>query len=240
MQNLSNCLGPCKLQTVIAVAFLVFPSYAFSQQTQDSHSTGLQELGAQAIHVVMSQEVLNSYSVDPKTGNPLSHSGKWVVDHQAPTACPQNTQSCVGVRYQVQESGVSCAWVVLLEGDGSTGKLLDQNEGATRYFLPRLSVETTKDLVQSRKTPVYPPIAMAAHASGQVKVQIIVDADGKVINTGVPAGPAMLRAAALEAVKEWKFKPYQIGSHNVPFTTVISFDFVTLGLHYGKVTSAPK
>jgi protein TonB len=87
--------------------------------------------------------------------------------------------------------------------------------------------------------PVYPPIAAAAHVSGQIEIQIVVGLDGKITNVGMPVGPAMLRASAVEAVKEWTFKPYRIGTHPVPFTTLITFQFTTTGTHSEKIQSIP-
>src|SRR5262245_60783867 len=55
--------------------------------------------------------------------------------------------------------------------------------------------------------PVFPPIAKAARASGEVKVEVTKDKAGKVISARVLSGHPLLRDAALTAARKWEFKP---------------------------------
>jgi TonB family protein len=210
-----------------------------AQQTPSKAPSGLQDLAVQAIHVVVSQEVLNSFSPEPKTGKPLSTKGKWLVVNQAPSACPKTTESCVKVLYRVPEAEVSCEWVVLLEGDGSQGNILEQNRDASQYFVQKLNHRETTNQVLVRKMPTYPPIALAAHVTGLVELQVIVDQDGKPSNVTIVRGPEMLRASSIDALKAWKFKPLIVGSNGIPFQTVVTFTFLTSGPPVGSVTSNP-
>ena len=210
-----------------------------AQQSAPTAPSGLQDLAKQAIHVVLTQEVLNSFNLEPKTGKPLSTKGKWLVSNHAPAACPNTTQSCVRVLYRVPEVEVSCEWVVLLQGDGSQGNILEQNSDASQYFLQRLGPEEVTDLVTDRKMPVYPPIAIAAHVSGLVELQLTVDQDGKPTNVSILSGPEMLRATSVDAAKAWTFKPLKAGNSAIPFQTVVKFSFKTSGPPTGNVTSNP-
>ena len=55
--------------------------------------------------------------------------------------------------------------------------------------------------------PVYPQLATANHVEGDVKIQAQIDASGRVTSTKVISGPILLRAAAMNAVRQWKYSP---------------------------------
>jgi TonB family protein len=224
----------------VLLAYTVSGVLASSAQEANSAApSGLQALAIQAIHVVVTQEALNPFNLEPKTGKPLSKNGKWLVGNQAPAACPNTTQSCVRVLYRVPEANVSCEWVVLLIADGSQGQILEQNADASQYFLQRLGPDETKTLVLNRKGPTYPPIAAAAHVQGEVELLVIVDQNGKPSNVSILSGPEMLRAASIEALKGWTFKPFQVGSGTVPFQTIVKFTFRTVRPPSESITSEP-
>jgi TonB family protein len=55
--------------------------------------------------------------------------------------------------------------------------------------------------------PVYPPDAMRNYITGDVRLDAVVEADGRVGTMNVLSGPAPLRAAAMEALKQYKYAP---------------------------------
>ena len=61
--------------------------------------------------------------------------------------------------------------------------------------------------VKSRVPPVYPEIAKRLKISGEVKLEAVVDAQGKVKSVKAVSGNHVLGEAAEEAVKQWKFEP---------------------------------
>lgn len=69
--------------------------------------------------------------------------------------------------------------------------------------------------------PVYPPIARAAHVQGNVELVFESNADGSISDASVSLGPPMLRAAALQAVKGWRFP---VSSSSTAVKTTIRFD----------------
>ncbi|MGH9938304.1 MAG: TonB family protein, partial [Blastocatellia bacterium] len=73
--------------------------------------------------------------------------------------------------------------------------------------------------------PAYPAIAKAAKTSGAVQVQITVNESGEVINAQVINGHPSLRDAALQAAKQWRFKPTQLSGKPVKTQGVLSFNF---------------
>jgi protein TonB len=58
--------------------------------------------------------------------------------------------------------------------------------------------------------PVYPQIAQVAGVEGDVVVQASLDKDGNVSSTKVIYGPMMLRQAAVDALRRWKYEPAEL------------------------------
>ncbi len=85
------------------------------------------------------------------------------------------------------------------------------------------NVEAGKLLEQV--TPVYPPIAKAAHIQGTVVLHAIIGKDGTIQQLQYISGPAMLTQAAMSAVREWRYRPYLLNGQPVEVDTTISFTF---------------
>jgi TonB family protein len=73
--------------------------------------------------------------------------------------------------------------------------------------------------------PTYPAQAMALRASGDVTVNVRLDADGKVIEAKAASGIATLRGAAELAARHSKFKPVTRNGKPVAATGVMSYTF---------------
>jgi protein TonB len=74
--------------------------------------------------------------------------------------------------------------------------------------------------------PAYPPIARAAHASGTVTVQILIDEQGNVIAAHAVDGHPLLQAAAVAAARQARFSPTFLEGEPVRVTGVIKYNFV--------------
>jgi len=75
-------------------------------------------------------------------------------------------------------------------------------------------------------TPVYPALAVVAHASGEVQVQVLIDTDGTVIAATVVSGHPLLQAAAATAARGARFSPMKYNGELVKVTGVIRYYFV--------------
>jgi protein TonB len=76
-----------------------------------------------------------------------------------------------------------------------------------------------------RVQPPYPPIAKAARASGAVQVQVTIGEDGRVIDAAVVSGHPLLRDAAVQAARQWVFKPTELSGVPVKVQGVLTFNF---------------
>lgn len=74
--------------------------------------------------------------------------------------------------------------------------------------------------------PSYPAAARAVHASGQVKVQVTIDENGKVIAANVVSGHPLLQLSALSAAKLSKFTPTYLSKQKVQVSGFIVYNFV--------------
>jgi TonB family protein len=73
--------------------------------------------------------------------------------------------------------------------------------------------------------PPYPPIARAARASGAVQVQVTISETGEVIDAIVIGGHPLLRDAALQAARQWVFKPTEVAGAPVKVQGILTFNF---------------
>jgi TonB family protein len=99
-------------------------------------------------------------------------------------------------------------------------------EGAAASGEPlRVSAGQMAGNLISRPDPVYPPIAKAAHVQGAVVLRAVISKTGEVTNYAVASGPEMLRGSAIDAVKQWKYKPYLVNGMPMEVETTITVNF---------------
>jgi TonB family protein len=75
------------------------------------------------------------------------------------------------------------------------------------------------------KDPKYPSDARRAHVEGRVVLVATISASGNVEDLCVSQGPEMLRQAAFDAVKTWKYKPFEVNGQPVEVKTMMNCDF---------------
>lgn len=84
-------------------------------------------------------------------------------------------------------------------------------------------IRAPKAIVQT--PPVYPVIAKQAHISGVVVIDAVLDEQGNVIEMKVVSGPPLLYAAALEALKQWKYEPTYLNDQAIPVQMIVNITF---------------
>ncbi|MGA9062955.1 MAG: TonB family protein [Terracidiphilus sp.] len=77
--------------------------------------------------------------------------------------------------------------------------------------------------------PVYPVDAKKAHVQGTVVLKAVIGTDGTIKELTVVSGPEMLRQAALDAVRQWRYKPYLLNDEPVEVGTTINIIFMLGG-----------
>jgi protein TonB len=77
--------------------------------------------------------------------------------------------------------------------------------------------------------PSYPSIARQAHVQGTVELRAIIGKAGTIQNLVVVRGHPMLAAAAIDAVRQWRYRPYLLNNEPIEVETVITVNFVLSG-----------
>jgi protein TonB len=89
----------------------------------------------------------------------------------------------------------------------------------------RVSQGVSQGLLIKRVQPIYPQAALAMHAHGTVQIEATIDKEGSVTNLKVLGGDPILAHAALEAVRQWRYKPYYLDGEPVEIQTQITVNF---------------
>lgn len=82
--------------------------------------------------------------------------------------------------------------------------------------------------IVEKTMPAYPSIAKAAGVQGTVILQAAISKNGTIENLRVMSGPALLQAAAVDAVKTWRYRPYLLNGEPVEVETTVNVVF-TMG-----------
>jgi TonB family protein len=77
-----------------------------------------------------------------------------------------------------------------------------------------------------KPAPVYPIIAKAAHATGEVVVQLIINEEGKVIAAKAISGHPLLQAASVSAARQATFTPASVDGAPVKVLGIMTYKFV--------------
>jgi protein TonB len=89
----------------------------------------------------------------------------------------------------------------------------------------RISQGVSQGLLIKRVQPKYPPAALAVRAQGAVQIEATINKEGNVTNLKVLSGDPVLARAALEAVRQWRYKPYYLDGAPVEIQTQITVNF---------------
>ncbi len=92
----------------------------------------------------------------------------------------------------------------------------------------RVSQGVSQGLLVHQVKPTYPALARQARISGSVVLQAVIAKDGTIQGLKVVSGHPMLTPSAIDAVKQWRYKPYFLNGEPVEVETVVTVNF-TLG-----------
>ncbi|MFZ1133611.1 MAG: TonB family protein [Candidatus Korobacteraceae bacterium] len=120
---------------------------------------------------------------------------------------------------------------------GAMGGVLGGIIGNTPTVVPkaatpqrvRVSQGVSQGLLVHQVRPVYPALARQARIQGTVVLQAVISKDGSIEGLHLVSGHPMLAPAAIEAVKQWKYKPYFLNGEPVEVETTINVNFTLAG-----------
>jgi TonB family protein len=85
--------------------------------------------------------------------------------------------------------------------------------------------DAMRALPVKRVSPIYPPLARQARIEGKVILRVTVTRAGDVQNLQLISGHSMLAPAAIDAIKQWKYQPYQVNGELVDVQTTVQVNF---------------
>lgn len=93
----------------------------------------------------------------------------------------------------------------------------------------RVSAAVAQGLILKKVPPAYPDSAKKSHVQGQVSVNFVIDKDGNVTDVEPKSGPPELVPAALDAVRQWRYRPYVFLGRPVMVDSTAAINFTLSG-----------
>ncbi len=159
----------------------------------------------------------NPVSANPVSANPASP----VVATNRVVLPPLDVEVVAGDTHRIVHPG-SNVTKVEIPSDSSRRSAVPVAANAAEN--ERLSSGTVPELRQTVET-TYPLLGQHMRVQGSVVLQALVSTDGTIENLRVLSGPAILSAAAQQAVREWHFKPYLQNGQPVETKARITVNF---------------
>ena len=126
-------------------------------------------------------------------------------------------------------SALTSATLLVGNGTAAHAQLAPSNPDAPAHSpspgIARISGGVMAGQILTKVAPVYPPDAKDAKVSGSVVLHAIINKDGTIENLTVISGPEQLRASALDAVRQWTYKPYILNGNPVEIDTTITVNY---------------
>jgi TonB family protein len=89
----------------------------------------------------------------------------------------------------------------------------------------RISGRVMESMLDKKVEPIYPTDSIAVDARGMVAVLATIDKSGEVIDAQAVSGPGRFRDAAVDAVKQWRYRPYLVDGEAVSVQTTVTLNF---------------
>lgn len=95
-------------------------------------------------------------------------------------------------------------------------------------------------LLVKKVPPDYPLEAKLVRLEGTVVLHAIIDRSGEVSQVNAVSGPPLLESAAVDAVKQWQYRPYSMNGQPVDVETTVEVVFALDGSHGTRAQNARK
>lgn len=89
----------------------------------------------------------------------------------------------------------------------------------------RVSSKVADGLRTHYVQPEYPQAARISHVSGDVVLQVLIDREGRIAELVAVSGHPLLVESAINAVKQWEYRPYLLNGKPVEVETTIKVQF---------------
>ena len=110
---------------------------------------------------------------------------------------------------------------------GSLPNLMDSASGAPTPVLQTVNVSqgVSQGLILKKVSPSYPTAALRLRLEGSVELLATISKKGDISAVKIISGDPNLARAAVDAVKQWKYKPYLLDGSPVEIQTQVTINF---------------
>ena len=116
----------------------------------------------------------------------------------------------------------ACGLVAIATCTSALALRMDVNTPPAHGNAPtRMSVRGDLMIPETKKQPVYPEQAKKDRVQGKVVLAAVIAKDGTVANLRVVSGPSQLQRSALDAVRQWRYKPYLLNGNPIEVDTTV-------------------
>lgn len=109
-------------------------------------------------------------------------------------------------------------------GDGP-GPLVSVRPAKESTGLLHVSTGVSQGLLLAPIRPVYPMIAIAARVEGKVVVEAVISRKGTIESVRVVSGPLMLQGAAMDAIRNARYRPFLLNGEPTEVDTTFAVNF---------------
>lgn len=114
-------------------------------------------------------------------------------------------------------------WTQSTPASGSSSASAQQVESPTASLLPQISEKDMRHLARKKVQPV--GNQTTSHLRGTVVLSFTIDKSGAPIDIRLVSGNPLLSGPSIDAVKQWRFKPYLVNGNPTEVETEITFDY---------------
>ena len=117
--------------------------------------------------------------------------------------------------------------VAATSAGGSLPNLIGDPGTSAKPVLQTLNISqgVSQGMVIKKVQPSYPPNALRMHVEGAVQLLATIGKSGNITAVKTLSGEPTLARAALDAVKQWKYKPYYLNGEPVEIQTQVTVNF---------------
>ena len=180
--------------------------YASARQGLASTQTQIASLGVPSL----------STGVAPTSTTPASSP----ATKEPPPAAKEPTVSTAPPQQQTVDSVAASVQTPAAASAEENSAETKSDEGTVTVSTGLLNTRANKRVV-----PTYPPLAKSSGVSGLVRVYVMIDETGKVDEVTATEGPTLLRGAAEQAARGWRFPPTALNGKPVRLSGYIEFNF---------------
>ena len=166
------------------------------------------------------------------SGGELKKRMVWIMTNRAVQELGLGKKLMIGVALLASVAGPIAVGLVHAsesrgESDARSTTVASGDQGAAHASV-QASKQEMMGLIVKKVNPQYPEAAKKAHIQGEVVLRATIGTKGNIENLQVVSGPAELTPAALEAVKQWKYRPYKKDGRAVEVETDITVNFTLM------------